>query len=180
MFLVFILILLCAFPSFVEANWDQDNRYCKVDTRADEIFDGLAFKMRDIGFPVEVHAVDGEIQTHVFNKARVLKEIKSETYTLSYWTIESNQGINGLTSDGYTSLLNLVNKLEQCQFEILSELEKLLLTSYFPSYGKEITSIYVAENKQFIIASSNISKSFNIVYATPNNDIVVKGDLGKK
>jgi hypothetical protein len=178
MFLVFSFLLINLFSPLAEAGGIKESpSYCKGETSADELIESFRLSKRDIGFPISVHAIDGEVETHTFNTMRVLKEIKSVNRTLSFWTIESNQGIHGLPTDGYTSLLNLINKLEQCQIEKLSEKEMLLLTSYFPTYGDEKVTVHISSDGKFLIAISNSNEDATIVYSIPKSKLVIRGDI---
>lgn len=182
MFLVVSFVAISLLSLFAEATGVGDNsRYCKASENADKIIIDFSLSPIDIGFPVQVHAVEGEVKVHSFNQMRVLKEIYSEKFNLSFWTIEANQGVRGLSDDGYASLIYTVNKLELCQFDTLSKKEKILITSYFPTYNDETLSVYIASDSRYIIAVNDADdSSFSIVYKTPNQNLVVRGDIERR
>jgi hypothetical protein len=155
--------------------------HCYKEDNPDYVLNHFNIKLLDIGFGVEVHGVEGEYLSHIFNENRSLKEIETDELALGFWTIESNMGIGRFGDDGFIYLLNAITKLSGCSLSVLDEDEKDLLHLSFPNFKGKKVSYYIDKNKNFIIASPGGEfRQIEVIYNTARNGIVINGFIRKK
>lgn len=163
---------------FVNHNF-KGNVHCYLKDDPSDILEGIGLSFKDIGFGRDIHTIEGDFVTHVFNENIILKELETKEFILGYWTMDSKLGLSNIDGDGFTFLLGAIKKLKNCSFDGFSDTEKDIFISYFGSYDENI-SYYISADDDFLVASN--ADKFNdikIIYRLKSSELVINAWIKK-